>query len=177
MIFWKLLLNNLRLLSYNNTTRLDSMEIIYINNNSINISPIPIYLTTTKNINLTDLDHLCRSVGWIERPIAKVQTAINNSFITISLFYKNQNNIYLIGFARATSDGAFNATIWDVVVHPQFQGKGLGKLLIKSIIKKLKNEKINTITLFADPQVVKFYNNLGFIVNPNKTKGMFWHPK
>jgi hypothetical protein len=30
-----------------------------------------------------------------------------------------------VGVARATSDHAFNATIWDVVVATEFQGQGL----------------------------------------------------
>ena len=34
----------------------------------------------------------------------------------------------LIGLARCTSDGAFNATIWDVLVDPQFQGQVRGGL-------------------------------------------------
>ena len=29
----------------------------------------------------------------------------------------------LIGLARATSDAAFNATIWDVLVDPAYQGQ------------------------------------------------------
>lgn len=29
----------------------------------------------------------------------------------------------LIGLARCTSDGAFNATLWDVLVDPEFQGQ------------------------------------------------------
>lgn len=30
----------------------------------------------------------------------------------------------LIGLARATSDHAFNATIWDVLVDPEYQVRG-----------------------------------------------------
>jgi hypothetical protein len=33
----------------------------------------------------------------------------------------------LVGLARATSDHAFNATIWDVVVDTDFQGQGGGR--------------------------------------------------
>jgi hypothetical protein len=29
----------------------------------------------------------------------------------------------LIGLARCTSDGAFNATLWDILVDPEFQGR------------------------------------------------------
>jgi|TARA_B110000967_G_C18580957_1_gene409670 ribosomal protein S18 acetylase RimI-like enzyme len=39
----------------------------------------------------------------------------------------------LIGMARATSDHAFNATIWDVVLDPDFQGQGLGKALCEQV--------------------------------------------
>jgi GNAT superfamily N-acetyltransferase len=86
------------------------------------------------------------------------------------------NQRRLIGFARATSDHAFNATLWDVVVHPDFQSKGLGKALMKFIIKKLRSDDISNITLFADPQVVDFYRNLGFVPDPEGIKGMFWYP-
>lgn len=82
----------------------------------------------------------------------------------------------LIGFARATSDHAFNATIWDVVVDPKFQSRGLGKAMMKYAIAQLRSADISNITLFADPQVVKFYQRLGFILDPEGIKGMFWYP-
>jgi len=63
----------------------------------------------------------------------------------------------LIGFARATSDHAFNATIWDVVVHPDFQGKGLGKALMKYMLKKLRLKTL--ATLFICRHVVDFYQS------------------
>ena len=43
----------------------------------------------------------------------------------------------LVGLARATSDHAFNATIWDVVVDTEFQGQGLGKALVEQMIRTL----------------------------------------
>lgn len=86
------------------------------------------------------------------------------------------NKRRLIGFSRATSDHAFNATIWDVVVHPDFQGQGMGKALMAFVIKKLRGEDISNITLFADPHVVDFYRHLGFLQDPEGIKGMFWYP-
>nr|YP_009546368.1 GCN5-like N-acetyltransferase [Gelidium gabrielsonii]AYO27716.1 GCN5-like N-acetyltransferase [Gelidium gabrielsonii] len=137
---------------------------------------LDIYLQTGRNINLYELEQLCDSVGWVRRPINKVKIAIEHSFLTISLFYKECNRQKLIGFARATSDTAFNATIWDVVIHPDFQGCGLGKILMDQIVKELRYYDISTITLFADPQVVSFYRNIGFITDPDGVKGMFWYP-
>lgn len=82
----------------------------------------------------------------------------------------------LIGMARATSDHAFNATIWDVVLAPEFQGQGLGKALCEQLIRTLLARDIGNITLFADGAVVPFYENLGFVSDPEGIKGMFLYP-
>ncbi|KAJ8533749.1 hypothetical protein K7X08_007073 [Anisodus acutangulus] len=82
----------------------------------------------------------------------------------------------LIDMARATSDHAFNATIWDVLVDPSYQGQGLGRVLIEKLIKTLLQRDIGNISLFADSKVVEFYRNLGFEPDPEGIKGMFWYP-
>lgn len=135
-----------------------------------------IVFSTDRDIDLYELEELCDAVGWSRRPLRKVKKAIQHSFLVISMWEIRGNRRRLIGFARATSDHAFNATLWDVVVHPSFQGKGLGKALMKQVIKKLRNEDISNITLFADPHVVDFYRSLGFLPDPEGIKGMFWYP-
>ena len=153
MTFWKILWHN-----QNNIKELqkkkDNLENhILIQNFHHNSQYINIFFSNNKNINLYALEQLCDRVGWVRRPIKKVKTAIENSFLTASLYYNDKQKKELIAFARATSDNTFNATIWDVVVHPEFQKKGLGKLLINEVIKQLRSCDINTITLFADPQI------------------------
>nr|QUE29893.1 Ycf52 [Erythrocladia irregularis] len=174
MTLWTLFFKNSNILSAHNE---QNKELLLIKDITYKNQIVNIYLSTNKNINLNNLEQLCDSVGWLRRPIKKVKTAIKNSFLIVSLNKKVNGKTSLIGFARATSDCAFNATIWDVVIHPDFQGQGLGKLLINELVKELRSYEINTITLFADPEVVLFYNNLGFISDPNGIKGMFWYPK
>ncbi|MEB3885430.1 GNAT family N-acetyltransferase [Lyngbya sp. CCY1209] len=135
-----------------------------------------IFFSTDRDIDLYELEELCNAVGWSRRPLRKVKKAIQHSFLVVSMWQMRGNQRRLIGFARATSDHAFNATLWDVVVHPDFQSKGLGKALMRFIIKKLRSDDISNITLFADPHVVDFYRNLGFIPDPEGIKGMFWYP-
>lgn len=135
-----------------------------------------IYFSTDREIDLYELEELCDAVGWSRRPLRKVKKAIQHSFLVMSMWEQRGNQRRLIGFSRATSDHAFNATIWDVVVHPDFQGKGYGKALMKQFIKKLRSEDISNITLFADPHVVDFYRGLGFMSDPEGIKGMFWYP-
>nr|YP_009397133.1 hypothetical protein [Thuretia quercifolia]ARW66319.1 hypothetical protein [Thuretia quercifolia] len=178
MTFWKSFFEkrNNKLEEKNNKNNLGNENILLIKNFNKNGKNIDIYLNINSNINLYDLEELCDSVGWVRRPLKKVKKAIDNSFLIVYLFYYRKNHKRLIGFARATSDEAFNATIWDVVIHPDFQGRGLGKALMNQLIKKLRYYDISTITLFADPQVIKFYKQLGFIIDPDGVKGMFWYP-
>ena len=175
MTFWQFLwqkTNN----NYNKTKKIYKDKNIIIKDKITEKSEIEIILSHNKNINLNELEKLCDTVGWVKRPLKKVKTALEHSFIVISLFHRNKTTVELIAFARATSDKTFNATIWDVVVHPNYQKKGLGKLLINEILIYLRRYDINTITLFADPQVTNFYKHLGFIPDPEGIKGMFWYP-
>nr|WP_156800351.1 GNAT family N-acetyltransferase [Pseudanabaena sp. PCC 7367] len=145
------------------------------------LRPVPnqngqIFFSTDRDIDVYELEELCDAVGWSRRPIRKVRKAIQHSFIVISMWEKRGTYSRLIGFARATSDHAFNATLWDVVVHPEYQGKGLGKALMKETIKSLRQADISNISLFADAHVVEFYRQLGFSPDPEGIKGMFWYP-
>nr|QCI08306.1 hypothetical protein [Ptilothamnion sphaericum] len=177
MTFWKNFFDKKKY-KYQNTKFKSKYikEKILITNLNNEGKKINIYFSTDNDINLYDLEKLCDSVGWVRRPLKKVQTALDNSFMIGYIFYNDNNKKKMIGFARATSDNAFNATIWDVVVHPSFQKKGLGKALMNQIVYNLRSYDISTITLFADPQVIKFYRNLGFITDPDGVKGMFWYP-
>ncbi|MEY3866930.1 MAG: GNAT family N-acetyltransferase, partial [Microcoleaceae cyanobacterium] len=135
-----------------------------------------VFFSTDRDLDLYELEELCSAVGWSRRPLRKVKKALQYSFLVVSIWEMRGPQRRLVGFARATSDHAFNATLWDVVVHPDYQGKGLGKALMKYVIKKLRAEDISNITLFADPHVVDFYRNLGFLSDPEGIKGMFWYP-
>nr|AIA21428.1 hypothetical protein [Neopyropia fucicola] len=174
MIFWKNFFQNSDI---NASSEKYFKKIIVLDKTCDRIEFKDIYLSSTKNINLYELEQLCDSVGWVKRPLKKVKIALKNSSIIISLIQKKDTNSKLVGFARATSDNGFNATIWDVAIHPDFQGLGLGKVVIHHLIQQLRQGEISTITLFAEPDVVSFYKKLGFIKDPDGVKGMFWYPR
>ena len=79
-------------------------------------------------------------------------------------------------FARATSDHAFNATLWDILVAPAWQRRGLGALLVEHSTRRLLGRDISNVSLFADPSVVSFYARLGFEADPAGIRGMFFLP-
>jgi len=143
--------------------------------------PVPnfngqILFSSERDLDLYELEELCDAVGWSRRPIRKVRIALQHRFVVVSMWHNKGAFRRLVGFARATSDHAFNATVWDVVVHPDFQGKGLGKELMQEVIYQLRCADISNISLFADGHVVGFYQQLGFNPDPEGIKGMFWYP-
>lgn len=174
MVFWKKLFSNSDTVATSETTGYIDSELS--NSDSDNEDQTQILFSTDREIDLYELEELCDRVGWARRPLRKVKKAITHSFLVVSMWEVKNKKRRLIGFARATSDHAFNATIWDVVVDPTFQGRGLGKAMMKYMITQLRSEDISNITLFADPQVVNFYQRLGFILDPEGIKGMFWYP-
>ncbi|KAK4834196.1 hypothetical protein QYF36_018652 [Acer negundo] len=131
------------------------------------------------DVDIYDLQALCDKVGWPRRPLSKLAAALKNSYMVATLHSVRKargsegiDEKKLIGMARATSDHAFNATIWDVLVDPSYQGQGLGKALVEKIVRALLQRDIGNITLFADSQVVEFYRNLGFQPDPEGIKGV-----
>jgi aralkylamine N-acetyltransferase len=173
MVFWKKLFSNSDAVNSSENTGL-KQELFNLDNDST--SQPQIIFSTEKDIDFYELEELCDRVGWARRPLRKVKKAIEHSFLVVSMWEVIGKKRRLIGFARATSDHAFNATIWDVVVDPKFQNQGLGKAMMKYAIAQLRSADISNITLFADPQVVNFYQRLGFILDPEGIKGMFWYP-
>ena len=65
----------------------------------------------------------------------------------------------LIGFGRAISDGVYQAAIYDCAVLPEFQGKGIGKIIMDKILSQLSN---CNVILYASPGKEGFYQTLGF---------------
>ncbi|MEA5533124.1 GNAT family N-acetyltransferase [Crocosphaera sp. XPORK-15E] len=173
MVFWKRLFNNPDLSTTDQTSEFNH-ELVEVKGQSAGQSRI--FFSREREIDLYELEELCDAVGWARRPLRKVKLALTYSFMVVSAWEVKGKKRQLIGFARATSDHAFNATIWDVVIHPRFQSKGLGKAMMKYMIRQLRGEDISNITLFADPHVIDFYRRLGFVLDPEGIKGMFWYP-
>lgn len=122
-----------------------------------------------KSISPIQVQDLCASVGWSRRDPMLIAKALNFSLAVVSAWDKET----LVGFARATGDQVFNATIWDVAVRPSYQKRGVGRLLMLELLKDLDSYGIPLITLYADPGTDGFYKRFGFSTDPSGVRGMF----
>ena len=109
-----------------------------------------------KDLDLIELDQLLQTVGWSRRPIRRVKRALDFSILVVGLWRHDDKFPRLVGFARCTGDGILEATVWDVAINPVYQGLGLGKEIMRYVLKELKNIGISKVTLFADAEVVHF---------------------
>lgn len=99
-----------------------------------------------------------------ERKIEDLEIAIQNSNPVISVWDGNK----LIGFARATSDGIYRATIWDVIIDPEYRGAGLGSKLVETVLTHPLVNKVERVYLMTTYQQ-KFYQRIGFQENQTTT--------
>lgn len=89
------------------------------------------------------------------RDIGKLETAFRNSEMRCFAYHDGN----LIGAGRGISDGALRAAIYDMVVLPEYQGKGIGSMIMNYLLERANAE---IIMLFANPGKEPFYSRFGF---------------
>jgi len=117
-------------------------------------------------VDLCQLQDLLNTTAfWARnRTLEDLRIAIAHSNPVVSA-WKGQR---MIGFARANSDCVFRATIWDVIVHPNYQGLGLGKKLVSQILAHPYVTCVERVYLMTTHQQ-HFYESVGFRTNQTTT--------
>lgn len=125
-------------------------------------------------IDLYQLQELFNvSTFWAKgRSIEDLGIAIANSDPVITVCDAQR----LIGFARATSDGIYRATIWDVVIHPEYRGMGLGSKLVETVLSHQRMNRVERVYLITTHQQ-QFYERIGFQPNSSTTMVLYNQPK
>ena len=111
--------------------------------------------TDCSGIDWVEVRDLLKNVGMAYREPEVHRRAFEASHTTVFVFRDPR----LIGFGRAISDGEYQAAIYDVAVHPETQGMGVGKLIIEKIKESLPH---CNLLLYATPGMEGFYAKLGF---------------
>lgn len=104
-------------------------------------------------------------VGWLNPPNPQTHFKLlkNSSKVIIALDdRKNQ----VVGFITAISDGVLAAYIPFLEVLPEYKNKGIGKKLVKQMLKEL--DDIYMVDLCCDDDLVPYYEEFGMI----KSNGM-----
>jgi len=114
---------------------------------------------------------LFETTGWNEDyrvNQSELFQALQNSWYFISAYEENQ----LVGFGRIVSDGVLHAVLFDVIIHPDFQGCGIGRRITNDLVLKCVSHKIRDIQLFCARSKIGFYEQCGFVKRPDDSPGM-----
>ena len=110
-------------------------------------------------IEPADLQSLLKHAPWAQgRTVEGIGAMLSNTDYHFSAWDGKR----LVGFARVLTDRVYRATLWDVVVHPDYQGKGVGdemmnKILAHPVLSKIEKFWLNTKDKFG------FYEKFGFV--------------
>ena len=115
-------------------------------------------LTNTQVFDIEQLRELFTSVGWESAadPV-KLFFAFLYSSNVISCWHDDK----LVGIIRSMDDGCWSANIDCLVVHKDYQGKGIGTKLLEVLLDKLKNVKYINVAPDSRKQI-RFYKKAGF---------------
>lgn len=102
------------------------------------------------------LKEVYQSVGWLKHDEETIRKIFSAS--THTVFAMEDHKI--VGFSRALSDGVFNAAIYDVVVHKEFQGRGIARILVDDLLNQF--HKISCVHLISTTGNEDFYQKIGF---------------
>jgi aralkylamine N-acetyltransferase len=94
-------------------------------------------------------------LGKRRREPEKIRRAFESSYAIVYVFDEDK----LIGMGRALCDGEYQAAIYDMVVLPEYQRKGVGKEIIERLCEQLP---VENIILYAVPGREGFYKKCGF---------------
>ena len=104
-----------------------------------------------------------------------MEYALKNSLYTVCI----KEGYKIIAMARMIGDNSMSYFIKDVVVIPEYQGKGVGKLIINDILSYIKESTPKdwkvSVELMSASGKEAFYEKFGFQKRPstNDGAGMF----
>ena len=103
---------------------------------------------------------------WGDGPsLEQTKLAMEHTLFRVSIYDEDK----IVAMARMIGDMGLNYYIKDVVVRPEYQRKGIGRLLIDELLKFIKENGVKGTDIFVElcamPDKIPFYEKFGFDTN------------
>ena len=103
----------------------------------------------------------------------QTRLAMEHTLFRVSVFDGDQ----IVAMARVIGDMGLDYYIKDVIVRPEYQGKGIGRLLISEILHFINDHGIDGTEIFVElcamPDKIPFYEKFGFSANEAQRLRLF----
>jgi GNAT superfamily N-acetyltransferase len=116
-----------------------------------------ITITTANTLNTDEVIELYRANGWSSagKPV-QLMNALGNAHTLVTARAAG----CLVGLGYAISDGHLVVYYSHLLVHPDFQGQGVGRGIMEIMLRKYAGFHQQVLT--ADCNAVEFFKRLGF---------------
>lgn len=103
---------------------------------------------------------------WGDGPsLEQTRLAMENTLFRVSVFDGGK----IVAMARMIGDKGLDYYIKDVVVRPEYQGRGIGRMLIEELLKYINDNGVQGTEIFVElcamPDKIPFYEKFGFSAN------------
>ena len=111
-----------------------------------------------RDIKLNDIIDLYRANKWssADKP-TELYNALRNSHSLFSAWDEGK----LVGIGNAISDGYLVVYYPHLLVHPDYQGRGIGQMIVEKMQEKYQGFHMQMLT--ADGKAIDFYKKVGFV--------------
>jgi GNAT superfamily N-acetyltransferase len=114
---------------------------------------------------------LREAVGWKALSERQIDGTLYKGLFLITARYGGR----CAGMTRLVGDGAYFFLLADVIVHPDYQGRGIGKRMVTSALEFvracLRDGESASVNMMAAKSKEPFYEKLGFTKRPDDTFG------
>jgi len=115
-------------------------------------------ITRESKVTLKEIEDLREAVGG-DRSEGTYQEILSRRYTYYTV--RNPDGC-LVAYMSILSDGIVDAFLLDLVVHPQYQKKGIGKQIVKRAITDIKAAGIRCIQVTFNNSLEAFYAKCGF---------------
>ena len=120
---------------------------------------MPYRFSDSKMIDIDQVLELYRCAEWSkDRTREEAELILANSSLVLSAWDGNR----LAGMARVLTDFVVRATLYDVIVRPEDQGKGVGRMLMEKFLDHPAMKRVPAIFLLTKDKR-PFYEKFGFV--------------
>ena len=117
-----------------------------------------LFYDSRRAVSAAELQDLFRFTSWgRSRSVDLINKMLDGSSICFSVRCDGR----LIAFCRILTDFVFRGTVWDIVVHPDFEGKGVGSRLISYALDHPAVRNVPVIVTYTS-ELAGFLARYGF---------------
>jgi GNAT superfamily N-acetyltransferase len=99
---------------------------------------------------------------------AAAAEALRHSWFDVSAYDGDR----LVGMGRIVGDGVLHALLADIIVEPDYRGRGIGGRIVERLTDACRRHRISDVQLFCARGKRGFYERLGFTARSDDAPGM-----